>query len=55
VAAGGTVYAGGSFTAIGGQPRNRLAALDAATGTATAWDPNVDDSVYGLATGDGVI
>ncbi len=40
---GSTVYAGGNFTSIGGQARNRIAALDAATGAATAWDPNADD------------
>lgn len=38
---GSTVYAGGQFTSIGGQARNRIAALDATTGNATAWDPNV--------------
>ena len=38
--AGDTVYAGGYFTAIGGQARNNIAALDATTGTATAWNPN---------------
>ncbi|MCX7012305.1 MAG: PQQ-binding-like beta-propeller repeat protein [Candidatus Sumerlaeota bacterium] len=37
---GATVYAGGGFTSIGGQPRNGLAALDAVSGLATAWDPN---------------
>jgi hypothetical protein len=37
---GPTVYAGGSFTSIGGQPRNGIAALDAATGDATSWDPD---------------
>ena len=35
-----TVVAGGYFTQIGGQPRNDLAALDATSGLATAWDPN---------------
>lgn len=35
---GSTVYVGGYFTSIGGQPRNGLAALDAATGKATAWN-----------------
>jgi hypothetical protein len=35
-----TVYAGGEFTSIGGQTRNYIAALDATTGLATAWDPN---------------
>jgi hypothetical protein len=37
---GSTVYVGGSFTFIGGQARSKLAALDATTGAATAWDPN---------------
>jgi hypothetical protein len=36
----GTVYAAGVFSYIGGQLRNRLAALDATTGAATAWNPN---------------
>ena len=36
----GTVYVGGDFTTIGGQPRNNLAAIDATTGTATDWNPN---------------
>ncbi len=46
---GGTVYAGGVFTTIGGQPRNRVAALDATTGTATAWVPNPNGIVWALA------
>ncbi|HEY3318871.1 MAG TPA: PKD domain-containing protein [Planctomycetota bacterium] len=41
VLAGGTLYVGGYFTAIAGQARNRLAALDAATGAALSWDPNI--------------
>ena len=52
---GGTVYAGGSFTNIGGQARNRIAAIDAATGAATAWDPNANGTVYTLAMGAGTI
>ena len=39
---GSTVYAGGDFTSIGGQARNRIAALDATTGLATAWNPNAN-------------
>lgn len=35
---GGFLFDGG-FTAIGGQARNALAAIDAATGVVTAWDP----------------
>ena len=46
---GSTVYAGGDFTSIGGQTRNRIAALDAATGLATAWDPDADNRVLALA------
>ena len=46
---GMTVYAGGNFTSIGGQTRNRIAALDA-TGAATAWGPNANNTcVYALA------
>jgi len=46
---GSTVYAGGSFTSIGGQSRNDLAALDGTTGTATSWDPNANHTVNALA------
>ena len=38
---GSTVYAGGYFTSIGGQARNRIAALDTRTGDASAWNPNL--------------
>lgn len=37
-ASSGTVFAGGIFDSIGGQPRNGLAALSN-TGAATAWNP----------------
>ena len=43
------VYAGGYFTSIGGQGRSGIAALDAATGLATAWNPNANGTVYALA------
>ena len=50
---GSTVYLGGSFSgtnAINGSlTRNRLAAVDATTGTATAWDPNANGDVNALA------
>ena len=36
---GSTVYAGGAFTQLGGQPRARAGAVDAATGNATAFAP----------------
>ena len=37
---GSTVYAGGQFSAVGGQTRDGIAALDASTGLATAWNPD---------------
>ncbi|WP_298627954.1 PQQ-binding-like beta-propeller repeat protein [uncultured Legionella sp.] len=46
---GGTVYVGGTFTSIGGEVRNRIAALDAVTGSLTAWNPNANEQVNALA------
>jgi hypothetical protein len=46
---GTTVYAGGSFSSIGGQSRANLAALDATTGAATPWNPTVGGTVTTLA------
>jgi len=46
---GSAVYAGGDFTSIGGQSRNRIAALDATSGLATAWNPNASSTVRALA------
>jgi hypothetical protein len=42
---GETVYAAGEFDIIGGQTRHRIAALDAETGLATAWNPDAGDDV----------
>jgi hypothetical protein len=52
---GSTVYAGGSFTSIGGQARNRIAALDATTGAATAWDPNANGVVRTLSVSGSIV
>jgi hypothetical protein len=41
-AAGGKVIVAGSFTAIGGQVRNGLGALDATTGAVSSWNPQPD-------------
>jgi hypothetical protein len=38
---GSTLYAGGDFSAIAGRARNRLAALDAASGAARSWNPDL--------------
>src|SRR4029077_20490567 len=47
---GTTVYAGGDFTTIGGQPRSKVAALEGTGGLAAPWNPGTDDNVYSLAT-----
>jgi len=52
---GGTVYAGGEFTSIGGQARPFVAALDAAAGTATAWNPGVGGDVSAVAVDAGAV
>jgi len=40
---GNTIYiTGGGFNSIGGQPRSNVAALDALTGNATAFDPGLE-------------
>jgi hypothetical protein len=43
-----TLYVGGSFGTMGGQPRICLAAVDTATALATAWDPGLDGLVWSL-------
>jgi hypothetical protein len=45
----GTVYAGGTFTTMGGIARNRIAALSAATGLVTTWNANANSTVSALA------
>ncbi len=53
VDASGSVYAGGPFTSIGGQSRNRIAKLSGGgTGVADpAWNPSADGTVDSLAVG----
>ncbi|MBE0661408.1 MAG: hypothetical protein IH597_02985, partial [Bacteroidales bacterium] len=46
---GSTLYVGGWFTQIGGQPRTYLAALDAGTGVATSWAPNPNSIVNSIS------
>lgn len=43
-----TLYVGGSFGTMGGQPRVCLAAVDTATAIATTWDPGLDGLVWSL-------
>ena len=49
VQADGKILAGGDFTSIGGQTRNRIARLDATTGLADSFDPNANGNVYSIA------
>jgi uncharacterized delta-60 repeat protein len=52
VQADGKILAGGQFTganSIGGQPRNRIARLDATTGLADSFNPNADSDVNSIA------
>ncbi|HMO65024.1 MAG TPA: hypothetical protein PKE47_07355 [Verrucomicrobiota bacterium] len=55
LAHGGLLYVGGEFTSIGGQSRNRLAAISTADGTASAWNPNANALVSALALHDGLL
>jgi hypothetical protein len=54
---GGKVFIGGNFTAVGGQPRQHLAAVDAADGSVDPFAPNVSKTnknpyVFALLAGD---
>ena len=52
---GSLIYVGGSFDMIGGQSRICLAAIDRASGSATAWNPNPDGALYALALSGGAL
>jgi len=54
-ARGDTIYAGGYFSTMQGVPRICLAAVDAASGIPTAWDPRPNDEVNALAVDDDFI
>jgi hypothetical protein len=43
-----TIFLGGAFSSVAGQPRNHLASL-AAFGLVTSWDPNANGAVYSIA------
>lgn len=52
-ASGATLYAGGSFTNFGGQPRANLAAVEIAVGTVANWAPTTDAAVTSIANSAG--
>jgi len=47
--AGSKVYVGGAFSTINGSTRNRVAAVDAGTGSLSSWNPNASNVVWALA------
>ncbi len=52
VRVGSTLYVGGAFTTVGGQPRSNLAAIDTSTQALIGtWAPDPDNSVLTLAAG----
>lgn len=46
---GDTLYVGGRFVGLGGQPRNHVGAVDATTGALLPWNPNPTHSGGGIA------
>lgn len=46
---GNTLYVGGRFNFIGGQPRQNIAALQLSNGSATSWNPGASSNVQTLA------
>jgi hypothetical protein len=55
VARSNTLYLGGYFSFVSGQPRSGLAAVDGATGALEPWDPNPDGVVKSLAASEDAI
>jgi hypothetical protein len=50
------VYAGGSFSSIGGTTRNNLAAFDASTGALDpTFNPNLDGQIEGMSLNGGML
>ena len=45
---GSTLYVGGSFTGMGGQPRTYLAEVNASDGSVTSWNPSLDGEVTSM-------
>lgn len=54
---GTTLYVGGPFTEIAGQPRNSLAAFDITTGNLLPWNPNMPagNRIETLTAGGGIV
>ena len=55
VRVGNILYIGGAFTDVGGEARNRLAAVDLTDGSVTSWNPDANNNVFALEYQDGWI
>ncbi len=49
------LYMGGQFTTVDGQSRNRLAAVNATSGSASGWNPNANNQVFTLSVNAGTV
>jgi hypothetical protein len=52
---GKTIYVGGNFTSVDGQPRDHVAAFSASTGELTAWNPDAGGRVRAIAASGNVV
>jgi len=52
---GNKLYAYGYFDSVNGQPRNRIAAVNATTGALDSWDPHLDQTLYSLVASGGAV
>ena len=52
---GNTIYVGGLFSLMGGQPRNNIAALDLSGAALASWDPGANGAVDALAISDTIL
>ena len=50
---GDTLFLGGQFSLVGGQPRNNLAACNAASGAVLGWNPNANGAVRAIKVSNG--
>lgn len=52
---GNTIYIGGTFTLVGGQPRTNIAAIDIPTKSVTPWAPDLNGDVVDIEAAGGKV
>ncbi|MCU0424161.1 MAG: IPT/TIG domain-containing protein [Candidatus Kapabacteria bacterium] len=52
---GPTIYLGGNFPTVGGQPRNRLCAVDAVSAAPLTWNPDLNGVPLAIALSNGIV